>query len=806
MKLRYLFLYIHFLFYTTILSQVAVATNQLKRSQTINSNWVFNYFPGEALDSTFNGLVFDDSEWQAVSIPHTWQTYETTGDLHPFIGNASEHDDPYWWNGWGCYRKHFSIKEENKGRKIFIEFDGVQKNCEIWLNGYKLGSHQGGFNSFYFDLTEFIKFDEDNILAVAVSNKHLDPYRTPPMTAGNWNLYGGIYRDVRFVIKENIYIPFQGSYKHEGGIFVTTPFVTKSAALVDVQTWIKNDSRRMQEITLSTSILDRKGKQIKNLRTTKSIPSGELIKIGQQSDTIYSPLLWSPDKPNMYKVVSEIFINYQIVDKLESPLGFRWFNWDKTENRLYLNGDQMHIHGMDLIPDFPWLGEAFPKWLLKNDLKDIRYNLNCNAIRPHVATADPFVYDWCDKNGLICVEEVPNFKMIDFSESVQEQMVREMIRRDRNHPSIFFWNVGNETSDAADSKWVVEEDTTRIVHARKIYNNSAGDFVEHNEKNMDLENLLRCTVRGWTHKDVKNLEPTNNLVVETSGQLTGTEELQHKMAMIEGGSIRGRIDMYNGMMFCYSDYGCNREYKYCPLKHLNPKGWVDAYRVPKYIYFLWMANYADKPMAFIHPHFWTKHYVGSNQDIVVDSNCEKVEMFLNGKSIGVKYPSWQNFFTVTFRDVKIEKGAIKVVGEKCGKKAKDELIMPREPDRISLSSSHQTIDAGLGSIFVITADIIDKNGIHVFGANNPLSWKVEGPAKLVGPEKYLSERDKHEEMFGTMYIDVPVSNVIRSTGDEGLIKVTVMSPGIIKNSITIKAKKKNGLTDVGFVQQPINRI
>lgn len=577
--------------------------------------------------------------------------------MHPFIANVAETDDPYWWNGWGYYRKHFEIEKVHNGKKVFVEFDGVQKICEVWLNGKKLGNHQGGFTSFFFDLTPYIRFGKDNVLVVAVSNKRMDAYRTPPMTAGNWNTYGGIYRDVRVVVKNEVYIPFQGSYKHEGGTFVSAPLVTDSTGVADIQTWIKNESSENKAVKLITTILDQQKNIVQKIATTKEIKKDSLIQFSQLSDTLQNPNLWSPETPYLYKVISEVYVEDEKVDEFESPLGFRWFRWDKTENRLYLNGRQMHIHGTCLIPEFPWLGEAFPKWVTENDLLDIRYELNHNAIRPHVATADPFVYNWCDQHGLIAVEEVPNFKNIDFAESVQEQMVREMIRRDRNHPSIFFWSLGNETTDAADSKWVVEEDTTRIVHARHIYNNSAGDFVEHTEGNMDLENLLRCTVRGWTHKDVMDLEPAEN-------QHTGTEEHQHRMARIDGGSQRGRIDMYNGLMFCYNDYGCDREYKYNPLKHLNPKGWVDSYRIPKYIYYLWKANYSDKPIAFIHPHFWTKTYLGTRQDIVVDSNCEEVELWVEGKSVGKRRPSWQNFFTVTFANVPISDGELKVTGKR----------------------------------------------------------------------------------------------------------------------------------------------
>ena len=179
---------------------VETAKNQ-RIEKIINSHWTFNYFPNESADKGYESPGFDDSRWPAVSLPHTWSTYETTGELHPFIRNASEGDNPFWWTGWGWYRKHFSINSGNEGRKVFIEFEGVQKYCKVWINGKYLGDHKGGYGSFDFDITPYIKPGGDNVIAVAVNNNRKDQFKIPPMAAGNFNVYGGIYRDVTVVLK-----------------------------------------------------------------------------------------------------------------------------------------------------------------------------------------------------------------------------------------------------------------------------------------------------------------------------------------------------------------------------------------------------------------------------------------------------------------------------------------------------------------------------------------------------------------------------------------------------------------------------
>jgi beta-galactosidase len=222
----------------------------------INSQWTFNYFSDKNETTAFESREFDDSKWLAVSLPHTWSTFETTGELHPFIRNAAESDNPYWWTGWGWYRKHFIINPGYENRKVFIEFEGVQKYSKVWINGIFLGDHKGGYGSFDFDITQYVKTGEDNVLAVAVSNKMKDEFSIPPMAAGNFDVYGGIYRDVKLVLKDKLYIPMQGSASHEGGTFVTTPEVTTEKGIVRVQTWVKNDYSSPKKCTLLTAITD----------------------------------------------------------------------------------------------------------------------------------------------------------------------------------------------------------------------------------------------------------------------------------------------------------------------------------------------------------------------------------------------------------------------------------------------------------------------------------------------------------------------------------------------------------------------
>jgi beta-galactosidase len=778
-------------FFSVTYAQKIPSENQKSHriEKIINSQWTFNYFPSVGANKGYEAPGFDDSKWQAVSIPHTWCTYETTGELHPFIRNISETDSPYWWMGWGWYRKHFSINKDYSDRKVFIEFEGVQKYCKVWLNGKYLGEHKGGYGSFDFDITKFIKPGEDNVLAIAVNNRQKDEFRIPPMSAGNFDVYGGIYRDVTLVLKDNLFIPMQGSASHEGGTFVTTPQVSEKECVVRVQTWVKNDNPQKKSCTLQNSIVDATNKIVQVIKSEAVINPGQLYKFDQTSKPIKNQHLWSNEDPYLYKIYTQVIDGKTVADTYTSPLGFRWFRWDFKENFLYVNGKKMVIHGGNRLQEYPWLGDAIPKWITVMDYTDMAENLNYNFIRTAHYPNDKLVYDLADKYGIVIDEESPSINNQEFSVEVQEQQMKEMIRRDRNHPDIMLWGMGSETNHAVDSKFAVAEDTTRILTAYSVPKGSAGAFIKLTDENLTIKNLPRCTIRGWYNKDVIDLEPADN-------QQSGTEEHQQNML-----KASGKFGTGNLCTWVYEDHGAAREYLNSPLLNINPEGYVDVYRVPKYAYYFWQATYDNNPMVFIQPHNWRSQYLGQMKDIVVNSNCDKVELKVNGVSKGYKLLDQSNFHSVTFNNVLIEKGTLSAIASKNGKIVSTQVIMAGEPAKIVLTGSHNKIRADRGSVVIITADIVDSQGNHVYGANNSIKWTLSGPATLVGPSVYESDINKHHENEGAWYMDMPVSNVFRSTGKPGKIHISVSASGLASGVFDIEAEETG--TDNSVIGEPV---
>ena len=750
--------------------------------QNLNSDWTFNYFPAEKLDLALLAPTAEDRKWPIIALPHTWHTFETTRQMHPFIATPSEHISNYWWHGWGIYRKEFTLDSKIvSGRRVFVEFDGVMKYCRVWLNGVEIGDHKGGYSSFYFDMTPHLK-EGSNSLCIAVSARRDDEFKIPPMNAGNFDVYGGIYRDVRLVVKSAVHIPFQGSSKHEGGTFVTTPEVSLQQATVRVRTWVKNESTIPQTVVLRTLVLDPAARQVAQDEVRAELAPGALHAFDQPKIAVSNPQLWSIESPQLYSVQSEVRVGDVVQDRLVSPLGLRWFEWNKVENRGYLNGMPLHIHGTNRHQEFPWLGDAVPKWIHVRDMAEIRFGQGHNFLRTAHYPNDSLVYDLADRYGILICEEVPNIKDIKFDDAMQKQQVIEMVRRDRNHPSIVMWSMGNETSDPADSAWAHAEDDTRLIHLRRSNAKKGGTFVTHTHEDMDMENLLRCTIRGWTHRDVANFQPAN-------GQQAGTEDWQCAQALVQDGSQRGRIDMPNGVMWIYADHGADRQkYLNCPLLNVNPKGWTDLYRIPKYMYFLWQANYLPEPMVFVQPHFWQTQYIGKSHNFVVHSNCDSVELFVNGRSIGVQACTAENFRTVTFAAVLVERGELRVVGKKGEKSVTRVVQMAGEPARLTLSASQAELKAGRDSIAVLNVDALDDKGVPAPEFRRDLKWKVSGPATLLTPETYTSDLKKNLSTTGCFYIVAPVCALVRSTGEAGQIIVTVSADGVASASVKITTK------------------
>ncbi len=580
-------------------------THEGRFEKNINSQWTFNYFSSGSADKGYELPGYDDSRWSAVSLPHTWNSYATTGELRPFAKSPGETGETYWWTGWGWYRKHFSVSTGYADFKAFLEFEGVQKYCKVWINGKYAGEHKGGYGSFDFDITGYLKAGEDNVIAVAVSNLQKDEFRLHSLTEGIHNVSCGICRDVRIVLKNKLYIPMQGSATHEGGTFVSFPVISEREAVVNVKTWVKNDYPQSRACMLQTTITDRNNKVVQVIRKEAVIDPDQLYMFDQTSKPIIAPHLWSTDDPYLYTILSEVIDKKDVVDSYTGTAGFRWVRVDGNDHSVWLNDKKIGLAGVNRHQEYPWLGDPVPAWMTEMDFSGLAGNKGINFLRTVNYPANNELYNQADAHGLLTMEDYSAIILHMFSPDEQKQQIREMIRRDRNHPALIAWSVGDEPGKQVNSIFAALEDTTRKITALKA-------------------------------------------AIDTSSS--------------------------------FFDFG-------------------------------------------------------------------------NKKIIG------------------------------------SPAVTRREPARIVLTSSPARISSDRGSVALIMADITDFNGNHISGARNTISWKISGPAVLVGPPYYVSYADSNRRYDEGWYLRMPASNLIRSTGMPGKIRVTVFSSGLASGSVDIDAEE-----------------
>lgn len=406
----------------------------LRKKMNFNREWHFSL--GDHLAAKEES--FDDSKWDVAGLPHSFS-------LPYFAANDR------FYIGYGWYRKHFEVPEEWAGKRIFLEFEGVFQEAEIFINGRKVGEHQGGYTGFSIDVTEALRPGR-NLVAVRVNNKW--NARLAPR-AGEHVFSGGIYRDVYLVVTDPLHVAWYGTN-------VTTPSVTKSAATVNVRTEVVNASGTKKLATVLTEIADPAGAIVAEMKSTLPVEPGATVTFDQSSQPIAHPKLWHPETPNLYSVRTTVLNDGQTVDDFLSPLGFRWFEFT-ADKGLFLNGEHYYLRGANVHQDQAGWGDAVTNSGFERDIrmmKEAGFNFIRGSHYPH----DPAFSEGCDRNGMIfwseaCFWGTGGFKgdghwncsaypVVEadekpFEESVKASL-RDMIRIHRNHPSILVWSMSNE--------------------------------------------------------------------------------------------------------------------------------------------------------------------------------------------------------------------------------------------------------------------------------------------------------------------------------------------------------------------------
>jgi beta-galactosidase len=445
--------------------QAVLKADEGRQKLSFDQGWRFNL--GEVVDGQMAEL--SDDGWRALDVPHDYSIEGPAGTNAATLHGPFDEQSPgcgsvgYLNGGIGWYRKHFSLPARVKGKRVTVLFDGVYMDSEVWLNGVSLGRQPYGYTSFQFDLTPYL-ISGDNVLAVRVNVQQ---------PCSRWYSGAGIYRHVWLTITDPLHIALWGTY-------VTTADVSDASAQVSIRTRVLNEGTDGAQTTLTTVIIDANGKKVAEQQIAEQIAAGASHTFSQTLN-VKETRYWSIETPYLYKTVSDLRVGGRLVDSYETPFGIRTIEFT-VDNGFLLNGKRLQIKGVCLHHDLGCLGAAVHRRGLERQIEILKA-MGCNAIRTSHNPPAPELLELCDKMGMVVMDEIfdewiipksgMTFGYKRFFDEWSEKDLVAMLHRDRNHPSVILWSIGNEIKEQASPKGeamaqrladiVQREDPTRLV-------------------------------------------------------------------------------------------------------------------------------------------------------------------------------------------------------------------------------------------------------------------------------------------------------------------------------------------------------
>jgi beta-galactosidase len=742
-------------------------------------------------------LHFDDSPWKAVTLPHDWAIEGPFAKHHHMHGG-------FLPKGIGWYRRRLNLSGVVPGSVVYLEFEGVFRNWSLFVNGELAGTHPWGYTGHVFDITRFVQFGRDNVIAVKVDNPRPgdDPSYTGPRNEANegwWYEGMGMYRPVWLIVKGPLHIPPWGTY-------LTTPEVSEAGATVRVQTTVRNVARAQQRCAVRTMLLDANGRPV----ATDLTDGADTTRL--QDLRIASPRLWSLDTPHLYTARTEVMLHGECVDSSDTSFGIRWFEFT-PDRGFFLNGKHMQLRGANIHHDFGGLGVALPDrahWKNVEMLKE----MGCNIIRSSHNDGAPALMDACDRLGMLVWAETRYLR----EPHQAAPPLRDLIRRNRNHPSVICWGLANTAGGKDDAQTNYLKALNEAAHVEDPSRPTAV-ALEHNADHNANGFAFVTDIVGYNGGGMKKDDPDHAqfparkmLISEfSSGRCArGIYETEQLGPAEETRMGDGRIVKRQGCR--YSCYDACRQHEE-EWAHIAERPWLaggiiwsgfeywgetwgwpvvtsqfgvtDIARFPKDPYYFYLQEWTDKPMVRLMPH-WT--WPGrESREIAVwcYSNCDEVELLLNGRSLGVKprvahgHMEWK----VPYAPGKLEARAM----------TKGEVVATHgvrtagAPVALRLESDRPTTVADGRDLAFLTASVVDADGVVVPTANPSIAVTVSGAGRLLGlcnGDPACHELPKSREMHAFNGL---LRVVVQSVGLGGTIAVKAASSDIVEARTVLEA-------------------
>ncbi|HEY7390844.1 MAG TPA: beta-galactosidase GalB [Bryobacteraceae bacterium] len=794
------------------------------RRVDFNDGWRF--FKGEAQGAA--DPDFPDAAWQELRLPHDWAIFE------PFDKNLNPHTGALPAFGVAWYRKTFSLPASARGRHFRILFAGAMANSRVWCNGHDLGGRPYGYSSFWFDLTPHLRFGEPNVVAVRLA---------PEDHSSRWYPGAGIYRNVWLENTGPVHVPIWGTY-------ITTSNVTDEFADVTVRTEVRNLSDQTAQVTVFPTILD---PTVSNMSASVlsgvlAIPPGET-----QTDThtfrLPKPKLWDIDRPFLYSMSCQVTQNGRTVDQYITPFGIRTIAFSNNRGFL-LNGRYLKLHGVCNHHDLGALGAAVNRRAVERQLQILK-KAGVNAIRTSHNPPAPELLDLCDQLGFLVMDEafdcwrvpkVPNGYSKYFDEW-SERDVRDMVRRDRNHPSIIMWSIGNEVPEQGrpqgreEARRLVrffhEEDPTRPTTS--AFNVPEGAFKNGLAEEVDLVGI---NYRPWMYEEILKAHPDRIILGSETASCVSSRGVYHlplqkyakdpsleissydiitaswayapdveftyqdRLPTVLGEFVWTGFD-YLGEPTPYFDYHPGADNSHDWPARSSYFGMIDLAGFPKDRYYLYQSVWSKDPMVHLLPHWNWEGREGQPIPVMCYSNCGEVELFQNGKSLGrkrrltdlVELPVGPNvsreekFFT-EYRhlwQVPYVPGTLEAIGYREGKEAARAIVRTAGPAaRVKLTPDRSTIQADGDDLSFITVRIEDKDGTLCPMAAHLVRFRLDGPGTIAGvdngdPATIAPFHADYRNAFNGLAL-----LIVRSRrGERGTVRITAAAAGLAEGRTEI---------------------
>ena len=772
----------------------AAAPAKSRLIKSFDSDWRFQKGDAAGAEKT----DFDDSGWRRLDVPHDWSIEGPFDQNNPTRGSGG-----FLPAGVGWYRKHFTLPASDANRRAFIEFDGVMANSDVWINGFHLGKRPYGYVSFSYELTGHVNFgSQPNVLVVRADNSG--------QPASRWYSGAGIYRHVRLVVTGLVHVAHWGT-------FVTTPKINVSEASVHVSSTIVNQSATASRITVQTKIVAPAGNVVARSETeSRIVAPGESVDV-QRDLTVTNPLRWDLDHPYLYQLVTTVReAGTTSLDEETTPFGIREFKFD-PDTGFWLNGRNFKLKGVCIHHDGGAFGAAVPLRAWERRLEILK-QLGVNAIRTAHNPPAPEFLDLCDRMGFIVMDEMFDCWTVaknpyDYHLYFKDWSIidtRDTVRRDRNHPSIVVYSAGNEIHDTPKpeiAKPILAslvaafhaEDSSRPVTQALFRPN-----VSHDYEN-GLADLL--DVVGQNYREDEILAAHQQ---KPSRSIVGTENRHDRPVWL---ALRDHPPYAGQFLWTGIDY--LGEAPGWPIV-AHGSGLIDRTGKIRPLGFQRQSWWSDKPMVFItrrvaptalsptdpgyqpdpqrrqqqvlFPDWTPKSLDPHNENVEIYSNCQTIELFLNGKSLGSKTlpadASPRNW------EVPFAAGTLKAVAANGGQiVATQELRTAGAPARIMLSGDRSRITNYPDDLSHVTVTVVDANGVIVPSADNLISFKVTGPGLVAAVDN--SDNTSHElfQRSERHAFQGACIAMIKAKANAGRINLVASSPGLRDSSITIQVAR-----------------